>query len=40
MKLPNGWDAEVIVLLAGMALIFGGTLIVNLFIYAILSGLG
>ena len=40
MKLHNGWDAEVVLLLSGMVLIFGGTLALNFFVYVILSGLG
>ena len=40
MKLPNGWDAEVVVLLAGMVLIFGGTLVINFIVSLFLPGLG
>ncbi len=40
MKLPNGWDAEVVLLLAGMVLIFGGTLIMNFVVSLFLPGLG
>ena len=40
MKLPNGWDAEVVLLLAGMVLIFGGTLALNFIVSLFLPGLG
>tara|TARA_B100000609_G_scaffold82736_1_gene66005 strand:- start:554 stop:679 length:126 start_codon:yes stop_codon:yes gene_type:complete len=40
MKLPNGWDAEVVLLLAGMVMIFGGTLIMNFIVHLIFPGLG
>ena len=40
MKLPNGWDAEVVLLLAGMGLIFGGTLAINFVVSLFLPGLG
>ena len=40
MKLPNGWDAEVVLLLAGMVLIFGGTLAINFVVSLFLPGLG
>jgi len=40
MKLPNGWDAEVVLLLAGMVLIFGGTLVINFIVSLFLPGLG
>ena len=39
MKLPNGVDPEVFLLILGMVIIFGGTLLLNLIVNLFLPGL-
>jgi hypothetical protein len=39
MKLPNGVDPEVVLLLLGMVVIFGGTLLLNFFVNLLITGL-
>ena len=39
MKLPNGVDPEVFLLLLGMVIIFGGTLLLNFIVNLFLPGL-
>jgi hypothetical protein len=39
MKLPNGVDPEVFLLIFGMVIIFGGTLLLNLIVNLFLPGL-
>ena len=39
MKLPNGVDPEVVLLIFGMVVIFGGTLLLNFIVNLFLPGL-
>ena len=39
MKLPNGVDPEVFLLILGMVIIFGGTLLLNFIVNLFLPGL-
>jgi phage shock protein PspC (stress-responsive transcriptional regulator) len=40
MKLPNGVDPEVVLLIFGMVIIFGATLALNFIVYLFIPGLG
>ena len=39
MKLPNGVDPEVVLLIFGMVIIFGGTLLLNFFVHSVITAL-
>jgi len=39
MKLPNGVDPEVVLLIFGMVVIFGSTLLLNFFVNLVITAL-